>query len=403
MSSSQINTITAKINVYELVDFVYKTEQVIFPGWMLVQHKYKTDNPEYNYLSSIKKDIQMLPKKITTTFTMIELKTHYSEAGLIKTLEDKGIGRPSTFASLVDKIQDRKYVQKQNIAGVEIENNQFIYDHQTGDIEKQSTKKIVGNENNKLVITSLGVLVIEFLLKYFAGFFDYDYTKEMENELDLVAKGNKEWTLLCDNCYKDLLVYLKEDFKKFEVEIDDEHKIIIGSHGPVIKYTDKTNEKNVKFISLKKDLDLKTILPRSVSLEEIIDDDCIHKSAIGKYKGLDLFIKTGKYGIYAQWGKETRPLKELDKPVDKITYEEVLKILSRDILDPKKPVGLVRELTKYLNIREGKNGNGDYIFYKKPHARKPDFFKLEGFTHDYKKCDKELLINWIQQTYKITV
>ena len=404
MASAQFNTITAKINVYDTVDFVYKTEQVIFPGWLLVQKKNNVENEEYNYLVHLKKNIQMLPKKITSAFTVVELKTHYSEANLIKTLEDKGIGRPSTFASLVDKIQERKYVEKQNIKGVEMDGYNYVYEHSNGTVEKQPTKKTIGTENGKLVITSLGVIVIEFLLQHFSEFFDYDYTKEMESELDLVAKGTKMWNLLCNDCHKHLLVYLKDDFKKFEIEIDDEHKIIIGAHGPVIKYTDKKNEKNVKFISLKKGLDFKSILPRSVALEDIIDEADIHVNSIGKYKGVDLFIKTGKYGIYAQWGSNKRSLNELDKPVDKISYTDAILFLDKDnLLDPKKPVGLLRELTKNLSIREGKVGKGDYIFYKKPHARKAEFYKLEGFTHDYKKCDKELLINWIEQTYRITV
>jgi DNA topoisomerase-1 len=77
-------------------------------------------------------------------------------------------------------------------------------------------------------------------------------------------------------------------------------------------------------------------------------------------------------------------------------------VLDKDtILDPTKPVGLVRELSSNLSIRTGKFG--DYIFYKKPRAKKPDFYKLNGFNDDYKKCNKDLLLNWIKQTYNIDV
>ena len=115
-----------------------------------------------------------------------------------------------------------------------------------------------------------------------------------------------------------------------------------------------------------------------------------------------MFIKKGKYGIYAQWGKETKSLKEefASTPADKINYIEVIKFLDRDtVLDPSRPVGFVRELNSYLSIRTGKYG--DYIFYKKPRAKNPLFFKLNGFDSDYKKCDKALLLNWIKQTYNI--
>jgi DNA topoisomerase-1 len=134
-------------------------------------------------------------------------------------------------------------------------------------------------------------------------------------------------------------------------------------------------------------------------LDHVIENTVSNKDAIGKYKGQDLFIKKGKYGIYAQWGKETKSLKE-EFSEDKIDYMEIIRFLDKDtILDPSKPVGLVRELNIHLSIRTGKFG--DYIFYKKPRAKKPQFFKLNGFDSDYKKCDKVLILNWIKQTYNI--
>ena len=319
---------------------------------------------------------------------------------MIKTLEDKGIGRPSTFASLIDKIQERKYVEKKSITGQEIENTQFSYDFHSKEIKREITKKTFGNESNKLVITPLGIIIIEFLLQHFDNFFEYNYTKHMEDELDLIAKGHKLWSSLCDETYKNLLMYMKEEFKKFEIKIDDEHKVIIGKHGPVIKYTDKEDNTNVKFISLKKDVDFTNLQTHTVNLMDLIEPDTIHKSAIGKYKGEDIFIKTGKYGIYAQWGKNMRSLNDMDKQIDKITYIELLHFLEKDeLLDTNKPIGLIRELNPHLSIRSGKFG--DYIFYKKPRTTKPVFFKLDGFSHDYKTCNKDLLLNWITQKYKL--
>jgi hypothetical protein len=86
--------------------------------------------------------------------------------------------------------------------------------------------------------------------------------------------------------------------------------------------------------------------------------------------------------------------------IDEINYIDVIKFLDRDtVLDPKKPVGFVRELNERLSIRTGKYG--DYIFYKKPRAKTPLFLKLNGFDSDYKKCDKTLILNWIKQTYNV--
>ncbi len=138
----------------------------------------------------------------------------------------------------------------------------------------------------------------------------------------------------------------------------------------------------------------------TISLDDIIDVNKCDKNAIGKYKGQDLFIKKGKYGVYAKWGNETKSLNEDFSliPIEKIEYLNVLKFLEKDnLLDPSKPIGLLREINEHISIRTGKFG--DYIFYKKPRMKKPDFLKLNGFNSDYKKCEKELIINWIKQTY----
>jgi hypothetical protein len=99
-----------------------------------------------------------------------------------------------------------------------------------------------------------------------------------------------------------------------------------------------------------------------------------------------------------KWGQETKPLKELgNRPIENVNYIEVLRILDKDILDADKPIGFVRELSATISIRTGKFG--DYIFYKKPRVKNPQFLKLKGFADDYKKCNKELILNWIKQTY----
>jgi DNA topoisomerase-1 len=404
MSSAQYNSITAKIGAPCETIFSYKTEQVVFPGWQIVENKYDKTNKEYNYLLNFKQDTEVKPKKIESKFVIGELKTHYTEARLVQLLEEKGIGRPSTFASLIDKIQERGYVEKQNVKGQEIECCD-IYLNDNDIINENIVKREFGNEKNKLVIQPLGIIVIEFLLSNFKDFFNYEYTKLMEDELDLIASGEKKWTSLCKSCNDDLnkVTHDLKDAKKLSFQIDDQHSLIIGKYGPVIKCVAPNDSKNVKFLKVRKDLDIKQLENNlNIQLADIIDPS-ENMGSIGKYRGVDLFIKKGKYGLYAQWGQEKVALKEFgNRPIDNITYLEVLKVLDRDtVLDPTKPVGLVRELTPNLNIRSGKYG--DYIFYKKPRSKNPQFLKLNGFNDDYKKCNKELILNWIRQTYNINI
>ena len=405
MPSAQYNSISAKISAPINSEFVYRAEQPIFLGWQIIQKKELDDqhNKNYQFLQTLKQNVSINPKKIDARFSMIELKSHYTEARLIQLLEEKGIGRPSTFASLVDKIQERKYVIKQNIEGKKIECVDFaLKDNIVSDIVSE---REFGNEKNKLVIQPLGIIVMEFLLEKFDMFFNYEYTKGMENELDNIANGKLIWHQLCDKCYKELTRVTKSlhELKKFSIEIDSYHTLIIGKHGPVVKCSDPKDNKKISFLPVKKNLDLDSLkqLPQ-LTLNDVIDVDVNTKDAIGKYKGKDLFIKKGKYGIYAQWGKETKSLKEEfeSSKTEDIQYIDLIRYLDKDtILDPTKPIGLVRELTDNLSIRTGKYG--DYIFYKKPRAKKPEFYKLNGFDSDYKKCDKMLIINWIKQTYNI--
>ena len=424
MPSAQFNSITAKINISPVYtntnksekepEFTYKAEQIGFAGWQIVEGKYEKISKEYQYFSNVKKGTTMEPKKIESKFTMHELTSHYTEARLVQLLEERGVGRPSTFASLLDKIQERGYVTKENITGKEIEGTDFsLIMLDKKEIQQTILKREFGNEKNKLVIQPIGILVIELLIKHFATFFNYDYTKTMEDSLDLIANGNKAWVSLCHSCNTELLQIMDslKDEKKFSLQLGENYELIIGKYGPVVKQT--LSNAKVAFLPCRKDLDINSLayLP-NVKLEDVLEGGAATGTTIGttigtatgtigKYRGEDLFIKKGKYGLYAKWGNETKALKELgNRPIDNIKYLEVLQILDKDtVLDPERPVGFVRELSETISIRTGKFG--DYIFYKKPRVKNPQFLKLNGFGGDYKKCDKSLILNWVKNTYNI--
>jgi len=408
MPSAQYNVITAKIEIEPVYikgcEFIYKAEQISFAGWQIVEPETKSEAKEYQYFSAMKQNMLVVPKKIESKFNLVNQKSHYTEARLVQLLEEKGIGRPSTFASLIDKIQEREYVKKQNIEGRKIDCEDLILTAER-EITVTIVKREFGNEKNKLVIQPLGILVIEFLLKHFDDFFNYDYTRDMENALDLIATNNKLWSSLCDECHQ-TLISITRDLKgepKFSLKIDDENTLIMGKYGLVVQRRTKAS-KEPTFIPVRKDLDITTA--HLLQLEDIIEPIQMKTNGlIGKYKGEDLFVKKGKYGIYAQWKErnniENRSLKELDgKPLEQIEYMEVLRILERDTtLDPEKPVGFIRELSPTISIRNGKFG--DYIMYKKPRIKTPQFFKLKDFNGDARKCDKDVLLNWIKLTYNV--
>jgi DNA topoisomerase-1 len=245
MAPAVFFSITASISAFQDTKFTYTSELIDFPGWKIVSKKYineiKPENKEYQYLQQIKQNTVIPYKKICAKVTIKGSKQHYTEARLVQLLEEKGIGRPSTFSSLVDKIQERGYVKKEDVKGKEIVCKD--YELSNGDIFEIENKREFGNEKGKLVIQPLGIIVMEFIDKHFSGLFNYSYTKEMEDELDKIAKGDAIWYNLCSTCNKqiDILVDGLKDESKIEVKLDEHNTYLVGKYGPVIKCVEQLN------------------------------------------------------------------------------------------------------------------------------------------------------------------
>ena len=403
MSDAKYSILTATISAFGETKFEHKSEQVIFSGYKELECKYEKISKTYNFLQKLKQGITIEYKKIEAKQKIIGLPGHYTEAKLVSLLEEKGIGRPSTFSTLVDKIQERGYVEKKSIDGQEI--NCIDYILEKNEITEQVEKRIFGNEKNKLVITQLGIVVIEYLINNFNKLFNYEYTSLMENELDNIANGIKQYKDICQNCYNELENLIKpinEANEKYQIVIDDRHTFMIAKYGPVIKYQVPNDNNSVKFLPVKKNIDI-ALIKEGINIEDIIDTTNVSTDiSLGKYQFKDLYLKKGKYGLYVEWDTNKVSINsELGhKPIETITYADVFKILEKDkLLDPSVPIGMVRELNNHLSIRTGKYG--DYIFYKTKRLKKPQFYKLNGFNQDYKKCNKDILLNWIKLTYNV--
>jgi DNA topoisomerase-1 len=425
MSPAEVYQIVSNISSYATeYKYTFSSELMDFPGWKIVSQKNIKDaeksSKEYNYLRNIKQGIEVKYKKITSSVTIKNLKNHYNEAKLVQALEEKGIGRPSTFSMIIDKIQEREYVKKQDVIGKEIECFDFSLEERI--ISKNVYKKTFGNEKNKLVIQPLGIMAIEFLIKNFQTIFSYDYTKEMENELDIISKGDKIWHELCDFCYKEIDKSIQNmgEIQKKEIKIDDENYYIIGKNGPVIKCMkpDKEGKIKITFKPVIKDIDLHKLENGQYKLEEIIDKSNLF-IILGDYQENQLYIRKGKFGLYATWGDKSKNLSCFgNRPIENISFEDVKEILDKEFIvnsnttDSNKPdsnttdshteikgTNIIRQISNNISIRKG--NYGDYIFYKKDKMKKPLFFKIAGFKGDYKTCHNDILQNWINETYGV--
>jgi DNA topoisomerase-1 len=401
MSAATFHSITARVEAAQRLEFNYTTNLIDFPGWKIVSKKHQSElepvNKEYHYLQSIKQNASIDYIKVASTVTLTNTKSHYSEAMLVQLLELKGIGRPSTFASIVDKLLEREYVTKEDIPGtvvickdLELEKNEVF------EIE---TKREFGNEKHKLKLQPLGRMVVEFLLLHFNELFEYDFTKNMETRLDdLLLEDPPSWPALCKEC-NDLLSGLIRNVSsnKMSVKIDDTHSYMVGKYGPVVKCTEKTENGNdsVCFKGINKDTDIEKLLSGQVNLVEVLKESSRKKSYIlGKHNLDDIFLKKGKYGLYMTWGKNTKTLKELgNRPIESIKYEDIEKYLEQGS-------NIVREISNSISIRKGTKGH--YIFYKTLKMKQPSFHSLQGFKQDHEKCDVYAVKLWLKDAYNIS-
>jgi DNA topoisomerase-1 len=405
MAPASFFSITASIASFQDTKFTYISELIDFAGWKIVSKKHaneiKQDNKEYQYLQQIKQNSIIPYKKMCAKVTIKGSKQHYTEARLVQLLEEKGIGRPSTFSSLVDKIQERGYVKKEDVKGKEIMCKD--YELSDGDIFEIENKREFGNEKGKLVIQPLGTIVMEFLDKHFSQIFNYNYTKEMEDELDKIAKGHAIWYNLCDTCNKKLDTLLDglKDETKIEVKMDDHNTYLVGKYGPVIKCVEEINGKEqIKFKPVKKDIDIHKIEngDYNEAIEDIVDTNVVKKKyVLGQYESKDVVLQKGKFGLYITWDKNSKTLKELgNRPIENITFEDVKKYLEEGS-------NLIREINTNITIRKG--SKGDYIFYKTAKMKKPQFFDLKPFSNDtktdYKTCNMDILKSWLREKYDI--
>ena len=400
-------------------EYHYSAEQIIFAGWRAASEAGASavgagasaegagaegaaseaasaaDNANYTYLQTLKTNVSLPFKKIKASIHLTETKQHYTEAKLVSLLEEKGIGRPSTFASLIDKIQERKYVKKENVQGKRIACTEYTVE--PGQLQAKQVEREFGNEKNKLVITPVGILALEFLLKHFEPFFQYAYTKQMEDDLDLVVQGAIKWPSICEKYYKELeeLTATITERGKETIRIDADHTYMIGKYGPVIKCV---KNKETTFKPVRKDLDLNQLRRGEYTLADVLEPPEIGPTSIGLYLEKPVYIKVGKFGKYLEWNGLSKSLKHLkQKPAD-ITLEDVIELL----FDAGNEAEQTRVLGPDATIKKGKYGL--YIYYQNKKMKKPRFLKLDGFSGgDVLTCDLRIIKEWFAKTYQMEI
>jgi DNA topoisomerase-1 len=399
MSTAHYKNIEIKITAPKSLFYIKAIEIPIFLGWKILNTKMtNNENDELLYFKMrVASNYKIEYSKIVSNVVDNKKHFHYTESSLVKHLEDIGIGRPSTFALIVDTIIDRGYVKCMNIEGI----TRNITEHVLKQKEIQTIKKekIFGEEKRKLVIQPIGILTIEFLIKHLDSMFSYDYTKIMELELDKIAEGStKKWYEICKDVLDEIKTLIKpmSKIQKQSYPIDDKHTLIYEKYGIVISTMDSNN--NILYKSVRKDIniDLEKLKNKEYKLEDILE---FKEEDLGKYEDEQIELKSGKYGPYVKWGTNIKSIKDINTPLNEITRSDILDFLQKENTEIVKNEKILRVLSENISIRKGKFGN--YIYYKQKTMKSPSFFNLKKFPDSILECDANILLEWIKNKYKI--
>jgi len=330
----------------------------------------------------LKKNQPLQMKEIVAQERFSKHPPRYTEASLVKKLEELGIGRPSTYAPTISTIQKREYVVKESREGSKRDYDYLVL--KDNSIQQARKTEITGVEKNKLFPTDIGIVVNNFLMEYFIEIMDYNFTASVEKEFDEIAQGMKQWTKVIDDFYSSFHDKVENTLQTADKFSGERHlgkdpktgKDVfarIGRFGPMVQIGHAEDEEKPLFAGLRKDQSLETI-----SLEEALDLFKLPRT-VGVYEGKDIVAAVGRFGPYLRHDgkfyslpKEDDPLiVELDRSIDVIEEKR-----------EKDRQKVIREFTENENYKILKGRWGAYLSadgknYKLPKGKEPQDFSYE--------------------------
>ncbi len=324
MSDAEFEKTTAKISISTNRDNLTATGEVMkFDGFLKVYNEGRDDEDDEEDKEGI-----LPPLRISQLLDFREMRAtqkftrpapRYTEASLVKKLEELGIGRPSTYAPTITTIMKRNYVEKRDKEGVKREVN--ILKLKNDEVKKEVVIENTGAEKGKLFPTDLGMVVTDFLKQYFKSVMDYSFTAHIEEEFDEIAEGKMLWNNMIDDFYKPFHNTIEHTLETAErakgervLGIDPQtgKKVIarMGRFGPMVQIGDTSNEEEKpRFARLKSNQSIETI-----TLEEAMD---LFKLpiALGEYQGKEVAVNMGRFGPYVRWGEDFVSLPKGEDPL----------------------------------------------------------------------------------------
>jgi len=330
MSDAEFEKTTARIQVSTVKDLLSANGEVMkFDGFLKVYLEGKDEEDEEDeegMLPPLKAGQELDFKEMSATEKFTRPAARYTEASLVKKLEELGIGRPSTYAPTISTIVKRNYVEKRDKEGVKRQVNLLKLRNNT--VEKTVISENTGAEKSKLFPTDLGMVVTDFLKLHFEKVMDYGFTARIEEEFDEIAEGKMRWSDMIDGFYKPFHLTIEHTLEtaeraKGERELGTDpvtgKKVIarMGRYGPMVQIGDSSNEEDKpKFAKLKPNQSIETI-----SMDEAMELFKLPRN-LGQFEDLDVSVNIGRFGPYAAHDKKFYSLnKEMDPYT--VSLEEV--------------------------------------------------------------------------------
>lgn len=377
MSDAELEKTTAVISVTGTDEkFLAVGQVVVFDGFLRVYRESVDDDNEQEDESRLLPALQvgqtLERKDVQAVERFSQAPARYTEASLVRKLEELGIGRPSTYAPTISTIQQRGYVEKGNREGTERKYEVLILDD--NGISESVRTEMTGSDKSKLIPTDVGVVVTDFLLEYFPNIMDYNFTSGVEKEFDEVAEGEKPWTGMIKSFYNTFHPLVQSTSA-----VKAEHKVgervlgvdpvsgrtvsvKIGRFGPVVQIGTADEEEKPKFAQLRREQSLETI-----TLEEALDLFKLPRN-LGEYEGKPLTVGAGKFGPYIRYDNTYVSIPK-DKDAMTITFEEAVQMLKDKEEAEAKKVIKVFEDHPELQVLNGRYG--PYISYENKNYKIP--------------------------------
>ncbi|MFN7910503.1 MAG: type I DNA topoisomerase [Bacteroidota bacterium] len=413
MADAELEKTTAKIGISTTNElYIAQGEVLKFDGFLKVYIEgtdEENDEENSSILPPMKEGEVIELKETTATQRFTHHPARYTEASLVKKLEELGIGRPSTYAPTISTVQKRNYVEKTDRDGTTRNYTQFYFDGKT--IKKETKTENTGAEKAKLFPTDIGAVVTDFLIQYFPDILDFNFTAKVEEEFDDIAEGKIQWTSMLKDFYKPF-------HKTVEKTIDNSERasgerilgndpssgkpvsVRIGRFGPLAQIGESIegSEEKPRFASLRKDQSIETI-----TLEEALDLFKLPMN-VGEYNGSEIIVAVGRFGPYIKFNEQFISIPRTEDPL-KVDLNRAIELI--------KEKDLANAPVAFFNgkpVTKGKGRFGPFIKYESIYVNVPRAYNFDALSQKdieeliSKKLEKEAnryIHNWSDE--KISV